>query len=327
MNTKPVELSALCKSSDVHLIVSKEQHGCRFDHYLVQNIKNRSRNDLTRSIRLGLILVDGIVKKSSYRVKTGEQLTGTLYQSAALELKAQEIPLDILYEDEFILLLSKAPGMVVHPAHGSPDGTLVNALLYHCKQIADVGDGGVRPGIVHRLDKETSGIMVVAKTSRCHQLLSDAFKNRIVEKQYLTLLRGKFSHTEGRIVVPIARHPVKRKKMAVCEEGLGRYAASSYRVLEEYDAGWSLVRVVIETGRTHQIRVHMTALGHPVAGDTLYGRGTDVKRFTRQMLHAHRLVMTHPFTGKKISAIAPLWSDFQEAVDRLREEGFCAFGQ
>ncbi len=308
----------------IDLQVSPEQAGSRFDHFLVQIVPDTSRALLIQSIRLGLLLVDGEKKKSSYRMKAGERVKGTLFQPAPLELIAQEVPFDILFEDDSLLLLSKPPGVVVHPASGNPSGTLVNGLLHHCLSIAGVGDE-MRPGIVHRLDKDTSGIMVVAKTDSCHRLLTQAFKERNVEKEYLALVRGFFDRKKGRIVAPIGRHPVHRQKMAICERK-GRYAASSWQVVEEYDAGYSLVQVRIETGRTHQIRVHMASLGHPVAGDKVYGGGGGNQSFPRQMLHAHKLSLLHPITGKRLELAAPLWSDFQEAVAALRKQGYEEIG-
>ncbi len=308
-------------SAALNFFVSAGQAGVRFDHFLVQFVSESSRSNLVQSIRLGLIQVDGKKKKSSYRLKVGEQVSGTVFQASPLELIPQKVPFEILFEDDSLLILSKPPGIVVHPAIGNPDGTLVNGLLYHCQEIAEVGDQ-IRPGIVHRLDKDTSGIMVVAKTALCHRLLVDAFKSRTVDKEYLAIVFGVLGQRTGRIVAPIGRHSVHRQKMAVCEEGRGRYAASSWQVLEEYAEGCSLVRVCIETGRTHQIRVHMASLGHPVAGDALYGRARNTREFPRQMLHAHSLSLLHPITGRKLAFSAPLWQDFQDILDQLRMQEY-----
>lgn len=272
---------------------------------------------MVHSIRLGLLLVDEVPKKSSYRLKLGEWVCGTLYEVAPQDLIPQDIPFEILYEDEYLLVLSKPPGIVVHPGSGNPDGTLVNGLLYHCQDIAGVGEK-IRPGIVHRLDKDTSGIMVVAKTTRCHALLVEAFKERAIHKEYLALVFGGLQPRIGRIVLPIGRHPVHRQKMAVCEEGRGRHAATSWQVLEEYAEGCSLVKIRIETGRTHQIRVHLASLGHPVAGDTLYGRARNKRHYPRQMLHAHYLSFLHPITGVELGVSAPMWDDFSGIIEELR---------
>jgi 23S rRNA pseudouridine1911/1915/1917 synthase len=312
-----LEQSKTEQSADITIEVSVLHNGSRFDHFLVQHVSGSSRSLLNQAIRRGLIRVNGAEKKSSYKLKTGEKITGSLYVPAAPTLKPQNISFPVLYEDSDLLIISKPPGLVVHPAHGNPDGTLVNGLLYYCQEIAGIGDE-VRPGIVHRLDKDTSGIMVVAKTVQSHRILSDEFKARTVDKEYLALVRGILKEKTGRIVANIDRHPINRKKMAVCEEGRGRYAVSNWQVLEEYAGPWSLIRVKIETGRTHQIRVHMTSLGHPVAGDKLYGRGRDAMQFSRQMLHAHRLQLPHPVTGEIVSFTAPLWDDFRQKRDKLR---------
>lgn len=308
-------------ADELEFQVSAEMAGSRFDHFLVQFVPNTSRNALIQSIRLGLLCVDGKKKKSSYRLKVGELIKGSVFQPPPLKLIPQDIPFDILFEDEDLLIISKPPGIVVHPGNGNPDGTLVNGLLYHCKQIANVGDH-IRPGIVHRLDKDTSGIMLVAKTTQCHRLLVDAFKERLIDKEYLALVFGIMQHKSGRIVAPINRHPGNRQKMTVCEEGRGRYAVSSWQVVEEYAEGCSLVQVKIETGRTHQIRVHMASLGYPVTGDTLYGRARNTRNYPRQMLHAYRLSLTHPISGEGLSLKAPLWPDFFEILDQLRVQEY-----
>ncbi len=299
----------------ITLQVSPDHAGNRLDHFLVLTVPETSRSLLIQSIRLGLILVDGVKKKSSYRLKEGELVSGTLFVPPVPRLIPQNIPLNILFEDEHILLVSKPPGLIVHPGSGNPDGTLVNALIYYCKSIAEVGDE-LRPGIVHRLDKDTSGIMVVAKTAESHRILVQAFKERTVKKEYIALLRGHLDRKTGRIVAPIARHPINRQKMAVCERK-GRYAASNWQVTAEYKEGFSLVKIGIETGRTHQIRVHMASLGYPVAGDALYGRGGDKHLFKRQMLHAGSLSFFHPVNGRAMTFYAPLPEDFNTALSAL----------
>lgn len=257
MTFPSASISVDMSSDMIDLQVSFEYSGSRFDHFLVLKVPETSRTLLVQSIRQGLLLVDGEKKKSSYRLKQGETISGTLFQPPPPELIAQEVPFEILFEDESLLLISKPPGVVVHPGSGNPSGTLVNGLLHYCRDIGDIGDE-MRPGIVHRLDKDTSGIMVVAKTGSCHRLLIEAFKARKVEKEYLALVVGTFERKKGRVVAPVGRHPVHRQKMAICEKK-GRHAASSWQVLEEYAAGYSLVQVQIETGRTHQIRVHMAS--------------------------------------------------------------------
>ncbi len=308
-------------AASVQLEVTASHSGSRFDHYLVRCNPAVSRNHIIRSIRDGLVRVDGQEKKCSYKLKAGEKVVGNLYVPHEPVIAPQKINFDILYEDSSLLVLSKPPDLVVHPAHGNPDGTLVNGLLYHCQALAEIGDA-TRPGIVHRLDKDTSGVMVVAKTVNAHCSLADAFQERRVEKVYITLVRGILAEKQGRIVTHIARHPVNRQKMAVCDPSKGKYAATNWQVLEEYVDGWSLVKVKIETGRTHQIRIHMAHLGHPVAGDKLYGRSKQEKCFSRQMLHAYYLSFSHPNSCEKLSFNAPLWPDFMQNIEMLRAKGF-----
>lgn len=319
-----------CKSSFVsspsacqfNFHVNAEQAGSRLDHFLVRAVPDTSRSALAESVRVGLITVDGLQRKSSYCLKAGECVSGSLFVATAMDLLLPEqIPFEILFEDSYLLVLSKPPGLVVHPGSGNHAGTLVNGLLYHCKAIAGVGDDAVRPGIVHRLDKDTSGLMVVAKEERTHRKLVDAFRARVVDKQYLALLHGILEQKSGRIVAPIGRHSVHRQKMAIREDG--RFAATSWQVLQEFSAGFSLVRLQIETGRTHQIRVHMASMGHPVAGDMVYGgssfRGR--RKFPRQLLHSAHLRFSHPVTGEELAFSAPLWPDFSLIIEQLVFEG------
>ncbi len=289
--------------------------GMRLDLFLSHHLPSVSRAQITSSIKQGLILVDGVQRKSSYRLKKDESLQGSVESQTAIDVLPEKIDFPILFEDESLLLLSKPPGLVVHPGSGNHQGTLVNGLVYHCETIADVGDS-VRPGIVHRLDKDTSGIMLVAKTESAHRLLVDDFKNHRLKKEYIALLHGVLKEKTGRIVAPIGRHPVNRQKMSVRITG-GKHAASCWEVLREFDNRFSLVKVTIETGRTHQIRVHMAHLGCPVVGDTVYGAGKDNSRFSRQLLHASRLVFHHPVTGVVVDRRAELWPDFGAVLSEL----------
>lgn len=289
--------------------------GMRLDQFLSNYLPSVSRALVISSIRKGLILVDGIPRKSSYRLKANETLEGAVESKAVVDVLPEKIDFPILYEDDSLLLISKPPGLVVHPGSGNAHGTLVNGLLHHCKFIAGVGDS-LRPGIVHRLDKDTSGIMVIAKTESVHRLLVDCFKNHRLEKEYLALLHGVPKDKKGRIVAPIGRHPVQRQKMAIRQTG-GKHAASCWEVLQEFENKFSLVRVVIETGRTHQIRVHMAHLGCPVVGDRVYGSGKDNSQFQRQLLHASRLAFQHPATDTPIDQVAPLWPDFEAVLMEL----------
>ncbi len=289
--------------------------GLRLDHFLVRKFPQLSRAQLSSSIKMGLIRVDGQKRKNSYRLKLGEEVGGTEYVAPTLEINPEKIFFDILFEDQFLLVISKPPGLVVHPGSGNLSGTLVNGLVHHCQAIGAVGDP-IRPGIVHRLDKDTSGIMIVAKDDHVLRQLSEAFKEREVGKKYLALLHGIFEKKEGRIVAPIGRHSVNRKKMAIREPS-GKYAVSNWRVIEEFGREYSLVEIGIETGRTHQIRVHMAHLGHPVTGDLVYGKGRPDTTFPRQMLHASKLLFVHPVEKREMKFKAPLWPDFESIVEEL----------
>lgn len=295
--------------------VEGRQVGLRLDHFLVQVIPDISRAVLINSIRSGQIRVNGLEKKNSYKLKEGDVIGGQIAVEPALSIEPEEIPLQILFEDEYLLALSKPPGLVVHPGSGNRNGTLVNGLVHHCHAIAMVGDD-IRPGIVHRLDKDTSGVMLVAKDEKILRLLAADFKNRRVEKEYLALVHGVFSEGQGRIVAPVGRHPVHRQKMAV-QEITGRHAATNWRVLKEFENRLSLLALRIETGRTHQIRVHMSHIGHPIAGDLVYGARHQESRFNRQMLHAARLGFVHPVTKEHLEIVAPLWPDFLQVVETL----------
>jgi 23S rRNA pseudouridine1911/1915/1917 synthase len=286
--------------------------GMRLDQFLSHYLSSVSRGQIVSSIKQGLILVDGVQKKSSYRLKKDESLLGTVENKPSINVFPEKIDFPILFEDDSLLLLSKPPGLVVHPGSGNHKGTLVNGLVYHCESIAGVGDN-IRPGIVHRLDKDTSGIMLVAKTERVHQLLVDDFKNRRLKKEYVALLHGILKDKNGRIVAPIGRHPVQRQKMSIRTTG-GKHAASRWEVLQEFENKFSLVKMTIETGRTHQIRVHMAHLGCPVVGDLVYGSGRDNSDFPRQLLHASRLVFQHPVTAVEVNMSAELWPDFRKVL-------------
>lgn len=302
-------------SKQFRFVVDAGLSGVRLDQFLCQQIPLVSRSLIAASIRSGRIEVDGVLRKTSYRLKGGEVVQGALEVLPELEIYPEKIDFPILYEDDSLLVISKPPGLVVHPGSGNYQGTLVNGLVHHCQSIGEVGDK-LRPGIVHRLDKDTSGVMVIAKTGYVHRSLVEDFKNRRLHKEYLALLHGTLREKSGRIVASIGRHPVQRQKMAVRTVG-GRHAATTWEVLEELDGGFSLAKIIIETGRTHQIRVHMAHLGSPVAGDTTYGSGRNNNPFDRQMLHASRLTFNHPVTGNRIKCKAPLWVDFHDTLKRL----------
>jgi 23S rRNA pseudouridine1911/1915/1917 synthase len=286
--------------------------GVRLDQFLTLIIPAISRSALANSIRKGRICVDAVCRKSSYRLKEGEIVSGDIEKQEAIEVMPQSIDLSIIFEDEFLLLLSKPPGLVVHPGNGNSHGTLVNGLVHYCRSIAEVGDS-LRPGIVHRLDKDTSGIMLVAKQDFVHRQLVDDFKNRRLTKEYLALIHGVLKEKSGRLVASVGRHPMHRQKMAVIVNG-GRHAVSNWQVLQEFSNRFSLVKIVIETGRTHQIRVHMAYIGCPVVGDRVYGAHRDNSAFQRQLLHASRLIFHHPVTGQRMDHTANLWPDFANVI-------------
>jgi 23S rRNA pseudouridine1911/1915/1917 synthase len=294
-------------------IVSHADAGQRLDVFL-SAVSGLSRTHVQRLIEAGHVLVDGHSQKSRHRVSPGEQILLGIPPSAPLLLAPEPIPLDILHEDEDLIVLNKPPGMVVHPGAGRSTGTLVNALLAYCGTLPGIG-GVERPGIVHRLDRDTSGVLVVAKTEAAHHSLSRQFKARVVTKRYLALVHGEVRQGSGRIEAAIGRREDDRKRMGVRLRG-GREARTVYHVLRRL-RGMTLLALDLETGRTHQIRVHLAHIGHPVVGDQVYGgrrerrRGaSDEPHADRQMLHAWRLAFHHPTTGVWVEFTAPVPEDF-----------------
>ena len=297
----------------------------RLDTYLRRQFPAVSRGGIQRLIEQGHIRVNGQTVKPTHHPHAGEQIEVHWPEPRPAEAQPEEIPLDVLFEDDFLLVLNKPPGLVVHPAAGHEDHTLVNALLHHCAgQLSGIG-GVARPGIVHRLDKETSGCMVVAKTDEAHLALSAQFAAHKVEKVYHAIVCGEMQRDSGEIRAAIARHPTHRKRMAVTD-GRGREARTSYRVLERLREA-TLIEALLHTGRTHQIRVHFLFIGHPLTGDTTYGQRQN-RRFAeltgyeapRVMLHAHKLAFIHPHTGRKLSFETPQPEDFEDAIRFLRVE-------
>ncbi len=305
----------------ISLTVPDDCHGVRLDHFLVQMIAGSSRARIAAAVRAGSIVLNGTAVKAGHRLKGGDLIVGQLAvePAGAATPHAQPVDFSVLYEDEALLVVAKPPGLVVHPGSGNRDGTLINGLLHRFRELAGVGDVA-RPGIVHRLDKDTSGVLVVARTAAVHRHLVKAFKERLVDKTYLALVHGVPEKPQGAVEAPIGRHPVHRQKMAVRPVD-GRAAVSRWRVLQVFHHT-SLLEVTIETGRTHQIRVHLAAIGHPVAGDRLYGSNRKNERFPRQLLHAWRLRFAHPVTGESLSFEAPLPGDFAAAL-RLQEDIPC----
>ena len=309
--------------------VTKRGEGRRLDQFLSETNLKLSRSQAKNLVQKHLIFLNQKTAKPSAHVKTGDIVTGTLPEPEPLSLKPEPLPLTILYEDSSIIVVDKSSGMVVHPAYGNRSGTLVNALLYHCKYLAGI-NGVLRPGIVHRLDKDTSGVMVVAKDDEAYHHLAKQFKNRTVKKVYCTIVYGMVSRDEGLIDSDIGRHPSERKRMSTRTKK-GRPAVTRWKKVEEFD-GATLLEIFPQTGRTHQIRVHLSSIGHPILGDPLYGRkgrpGTIhdpvlrecVKRLNRQALHAQRLEFTHPRTGERVQFVSPMPRDMEEVLEWLRSK-------
>lgn len=315
--------------TQVALSVASEDQGARLDQLLAQKLPPFSRARVQKWIRSGLVRVNDLESSPNYRVRAGDRLTCTIPEAQPWHLAPEAIPLDILYEDDDLVVLNKPPGLTVHPGAGQADGTLVNALLHHCPDLEGIGDVQ-RPGLVHRLDKDTSGAMVVAKTEPALQFFLQQFKDRLVDKKYLALVCGRMAEDRGEIKTRIGRHPTLRHKMAVTSRG-ARDAATSWRRLEEYPGPLSLLEVTLHTGRTHQIRVHLAAGGHPVAGDKIYG-GSEKRLLTlspetrplsalvgRQLLHAWKLRFRHPRRDEELQLTAPLPEDFQAVLDFLAD--------
>ncbi|MDO9111622.1 MAG: RluA family pseudouridine synthase, partial [Desulfatirhabdiaceae bacterium] len=282
--------------------VAGDHAGERLDNVVALQVAGCSRSMAANFIREGQIRVRNEIKKPGYRVKTGDIISGRIPAPEPISCQPEAISLCVLHEDDHIVVISKPAGMVVHPAPGHFSGTLVNAILYHCPKLEGIG-GKIRPGIVHRLDKDTSGILVVAKTAAAQAHLGAQFKDRTLQKTYLALVSGRMKTLSGVIDLPIGRHPVDRKKMSVLSKR-NRDARTLWRVKELFDTA-SFLEVEIKTGRTHQIRVHCASMQHPILGDSVYGyRNSGVyhpdvlKTVIRQMLHAWRIVFTHPATGE-----------------------------
>ncbi len=308
------------------LVAGPDDAGLRLDAWLARRLPDLSRSRLQALIASGDVRLDGKAARASLRVKSGQHALVRVPVAAPAAPRPQDIPLRLVHEDDALAVVDKPAGLVVHPGAGAPDGTLVNALLARLHGLSGVG-GVLRPGIVHRLDRGTSGLLVVAKDDATHRALARQFAARTVEKQYLALVLGSPSRAAGEIDAPIGRDPVRRQRMSV-KARRARTARTSWSVLERFD-GAALVRVAIHTGRTHQIRVHMASIGHPVAGDALYGgaRTPSSRRaaaraalasLARPALHSARLVFTHPRTGQRLAFEAPLPADLDEVVAALR---------
>lgn len=294
-----------------------EESGKRLDAYITSIDSEITRTAAQRLIEQGNILVNGEKKKTAYKVSNGDIITIEKEEPKEIELKAQNIPIDIIYEDDDIIVVNKPKGMVVHPANGNPDGTLVNAIMAICKDSLSGIGGEIRPGIVHRLDKDTSGLLIVAKNDKAHVNMSEQIKNHEVKKTYIALVRGVVKENEATIDMPIGRSTSDRKKMAVIKTG--RNALTHIKVLKRYNK-YTLLQVNIETGRTHQIRVHLSHIGYPIVGDYTYSNGKNEFGVVGQCLHAKCLEFKHPITGAEMKLEAPLPKYFEEIIQKLDNE-------
>ena len=294
-----------------------EESGKRLDAYITSIDSEITRTAAQRLIEQGNILVNGEKKKTAYKVSNGDIITIEKEEPKEIELKAQNIPIDIVYEDDDIIVVNKPKGMVVHPANGNPDGTLVNAIMAICKDSLSGIGGEIRPGIVHRLDKDTSGLLIVAKNDKAHVNMSEQIKNHEVKKTYIALVRGVVKENEATIDMPIGRSTSDRKKMAVIKTG--RNAVTHIKVLKRYNK-YTLLQVNIETGRTHQIRVHLSYIGYPIIGDCTYSNGKNEFGVVGQCLHAKCLEFKHPITGAEMKLEAPLPKYFEKIIQKLDNE-------
>lgn len=292
----------------------------RLDSYIASKNLDLSRSMIQKLIEDGKITVNEQIQKTSYKVQLEDEIKIVIDKPKEIKLEAQEIPLDIIYEDNDILVVNKQKGLVVHPGSGNLDGTLVNAVMAHCKDSLSGIGGELRPGIVHRLDKDTSGLLIVAKNDKAHINMSEQIKNRKVKKTYIALVRGTIAENEATINMPIGRSTKDRKKMAVSKNG--KEAITHFKVLNRYTSSkgsYTLLEVKIDTGRTHQIRVHMAEIGHPVVGDMVYSNGKNEFGVVGQCLHAKKLEFCHPITGKEMSFEAPLPEYFENIINSLEK--------
>ena len=300
----------------IRLRASEESKNQRLDAFLASSLDGLTRSQATRLIESGEVAVDGRAVSKSYKLAGGEDIAVTLPEPEPVEAVPQDIPLDVVYEDADVIVVNKPSGMVVHPAPGHPDGTLVNALLYHCAGTLSGVGGALRPGIVHRIDRDTSGLIIAAKNDAAHQYLSAQLADHTLARTYECIVVGKLREDRGTVDAPIARHPTDRKRMAVVAGG--REAVTHWEVIARYP-GYTHVRCRLETGRTHQIRVHMAYIGHPILGDTVYGAKKEVPGLTGQCLHAVGLRFLHPRTHEVVELSCPLPDEFTRMLQKIRK--------
>ena len=298
------------------LRASEESKNQRLDAFLASSLDGLTRSQAARLIESGEVAVNGRAVSKSYKLAGGEDIAVTLPEPEPVEAVPQDIPLDVVYEDADVIVVNKPSGMVVHPAPGHPDGTLVNALLYHCAGTLSGVGGALRPGIVHRIDRDTSGLIIAAKNDAAHQYLSAQLADHTLARTYECIVVGKLREDRGTVDAPIARHPTDRKRMAVVAGG--REAVTHWEVIARYP-GYTHVRCRLETGRTHQIRVHMAYIGHPILGDTVYGAKKEVPGLTGQCLHAVGLRFLHPRTHEVVELSCPLPEEFTRMLQKIRK--------
>lgn len=299
-----------------YLFEIQENQQMRLDKYLAEQFPEQTRSYLQKLIKEGLVLVNGKTVKSGYQLSKGDEVSVTIPEPKELDVEPQKMNLDIVYEDEDVILINKPKGMVVHPAPGHTTDTLVNGLLYHCKDNLSGINGVARPGIVHRIDRDTTGILIVCKNDMSHNSIAAQLKEHSINRRYRALVHGNLKEDTGTVEGPIGRHPVDRKKMAINERN-GKPAVTHYTVLERF-GNYTLIECKLETGRTHQIRVHMTSIGHPLVGDEVYGPAKCPFKLQGQCLHAMVLGFVHPRTGEYMEFSADLPEYFEDLLKKLR---------
>ena len=297
------------------ILLRADRDGERADQFIARLVPELTRSAAQRLLEEGAVTLAGRPVKKNYKTAPGDVLAVALPEPEPVDAVPQDIPLDVVYEDGDVIVVNKPVGMVVHPAAGHPDGTLVNALLYHCGESLSGINGALRPGIVHRIDRDTSGLLIAAKNDFAHQALAEQLQDHSLYREYEAVCVGTLREDAGTVDAPIGRHPVERKKMAVDRKN-GRPAVTHWQVLARYP-GYTHIRCRLETGRTHQIRVHMASIGHPLLGDTVYGAKKPVPGLAGQCLHARRLSFLHPRTGRRLTVECPLPDYFTQVLARL----------
>ena len=297
------------------LLLTPDREGERLDQFLARSVDGLTRSAAQRLLEEGAVTLNGLPLKKNARTAPGQALSVALPDPVAVDLRPQDIPLDVVYEDADVIVVNKPVGMVVHPAPGHPDGTLVNALLYHCGTSLSGINGELRPGIVHRIDRDTSGLIIAAKNDAAHLALAQQLQDHSLYREYEAVCVGDLKEDSGTVDAPIGRHPVDRKKMCVDRRG-GRPAVTHWTVLARYP-GFTHVQCRLETGRTHQIRVHLASIGHPILGDVVYGSKKPVPGLAGQCLHARRLSFVHPHTGQRVTVECPLPKYFEAVLQKL----------